>query len=158
MFTPTLRCECAQPAIDRLMRKWCIYWRQLNSSTGLSLAISIYWRQLTEFSTGNSYHLKRVWVLYWPLLPTEENLNPILAIAIYWRQLESITGHCYLLKTVGVQYVSLLSTGDNINLDHIIIYYLLKTVWVQYWQLVPTEEGFHPTDHWLIYWRQQPFP
>ena len=25
MFTPTLRCECAQPASDRLMRKWCIY-------------------------------------------------------------------------------------------------------------------------------------
>ena len=24
MFTPTLRCECAQPASDRLMRKWCI--------------------------------------------------------------------------------------------------------------------------------------
>ena len=24
MFTPTLRCECAQPAGDRLMRKWCI--------------------------------------------------------------------------------------------------------------------------------------
>ena len=24
MFTPTLRCECAQPARDRLMRKWCI--------------------------------------------------------------------------------------------------------------------------------------
>ena len=24
MFTPTVRCECAQPAIDRLMRKWCI--------------------------------------------------------------------------------------------------------------------------------------
>ena len=24
MFTPALRCECAQPAIDRLMRKWCI--------------------------------------------------------------------------------------------------------------------------------------
>ena len=23
MFTPTLRCECAQPASDRLMRKWC---------------------------------------------------------------------------------------------------------------------------------------
>ena len=22
MFTPTLRCECAQPASDRLMRKW----------------------------------------------------------------------------------------------------------------------------------------
>ena len=26
MFTPTLRCECAQPASDRLMRKWCIPW------------------------------------------------------------------------------------------------------------------------------------
>ena len=26
MFTPTLRCECAQPASDRLMRKWCISW------------------------------------------------------------------------------------------------------------------------------------
>ena len=25
MFTPTLRCECAQPASDRLMRKWCIH-------------------------------------------------------------------------------------------------------------------------------------
>ena len=25
MFTPTLRCECAQPASDRLMRKWCIW-------------------------------------------------------------------------------------------------------------------------------------
>ena len=24
MFTPTLRCECAQPASDRVMRKWCI--------------------------------------------------------------------------------------------------------------------------------------
>ena len=24
MFTPTLRCECAQPTSDRLMRKWCI--------------------------------------------------------------------------------------------------------------------------------------
>ena len=24
MFMPTLRCECAQPASDRLMRKWCI--------------------------------------------------------------------------------------------------------------------------------------
>ena len=24
MFTPTLRCECAQPASYRLMRKWCI--------------------------------------------------------------------------------------------------------------------------------------
>ena len=24
MFTPTLRCERAQPASDRLMRKWCI--------------------------------------------------------------------------------------------------------------------------------------
>ena len=24
MFTPTLRCECAQPVSDRLMRKWCI--------------------------------------------------------------------------------------------------------------------------------------
>ena len=24
MFTPTLHCECAQPASDRLMRKWCI--------------------------------------------------------------------------------------------------------------------------------------
>ena len=24
MFTPTLRCECAQPASDRLIRKWCI--------------------------------------------------------------------------------------------------------------------------------------
>ena len=24
MFTPSLRCECAQPASDRLMRKWCI--------------------------------------------------------------------------------------------------------------------------------------
>ena len=24
MFTPTLRCECAQPASDQLMRKWCI--------------------------------------------------------------------------------------------------------------------------------------
>ena len=24
MFTPTLRCECAQAASDRLMRKWCI--------------------------------------------------------------------------------------------------------------------------------------
>ena len=24
MFTPTLRCECAQPVSDQLMRKWCI--------------------------------------------------------------------------------------------------------------------------------------
>ena len=24
MFRPTLHCECAQPASDRLMRKWCI--------------------------------------------------------------------------------------------------------------------------------------
>ena len=34
MFTPTLRCECAQPASDRLMRKWCIglYVRDINGS------------------------------------------------------------------------------------------------------------------------------
>ena len=28
MFTPTLRCQCAQPASDRLMRKWCIGYRE----------------------------------------------------------------------------------------------------------------------------------
>ena len=42
MFTPTLRCECAQPASDRLMRKWCIGVRVIifrishnNSTVGL---------------------------------------------------------------------------------------------------------------------------
>ena len=29
MFTPTLRCECAQPMSDRLMRKWCMVIRPI---------------------------------------------------------------------------------------------------------------------------------
>ena len=37
MFTPTLRCECAQPASDRLMRKWCIVNCPRNSKIALKL-------------------------------------------------------------------------------------------------------------------------
>ena len=28
MFTPTLRCECAQPGLIDTMRKWCIHVRK----------------------------------------------------------------------------------------------------------------------------------
>ena len=48
MFTPTLRCECAQPASDRLMRNWCI-------------GVKVPW-SLTQGAKSTGNHLKCTFV------------------------------------------------------------------------------------------------
>ena len=71
MFTPTLRCECAQPASDRLMRKWCIvqvssgvkimsicletpYDHQLKSGEPLTKSVQPRWGQTSKVKQGSS--------------------------------------------------------------------------------------------------------
>ena len=58
MFTPTLRCECAQPASDRLMRKWCIHHFTSEVQIHEKNMIANYWnssdftRKTTDFIMG----------------------------------------------------------------------------------------------------------
>ena len=46
MFTPTLRCECAQPASDRLMRKWCIVSNKRPGGVAIFQKGDVYKRQV----------------------------------------------------------------------------------------------------------------
>ena len=52
MFTPTLRCECAQPGLIDTMRKWSI--QQCILHIGF---LATYWKQTCFFSLMNSFLL-----------------------------------------------------------------------------------------------------
>ena len=59
MFTPTLRCECAQPASDRLMRKWCILFNRKAAFT------QIYYFAVPEYKNTFSHsHVNCMLLIY----------------------------------------------------------------------------------------------